>query len=111
MKIIKIKKGDTVKILAGAAAGKTGLVERVFPKTLKIGVTGANQVKRHVRKSAKYPQGGIIVKSAPIHLSNLALVCPSCKKSTRVGAKIIDGKKYRVCQKCGDPIDEKSKTK
>ena len=99
----KIHKGDSVKILLGKDRGKTGKVERVLTKESKIFVDGVNLVKRHVKKQGQI-EGGIIDLIKPINISNVALVCPSCKKVTRAGFSIVDKKKIRICRKCGKEI-------
>ena len=102
----KIKKGDRVVILTGRDKGKKGEVLRVFPKENRLIVQGLNLVKRHTRPSQVDPQGGIKTKEAPIHISNVALVCKDCKKHTRAGSKILtDGRRVRVCKKCGSTIE------
>ncbi|ANQ53890.1 50S ribosomal protein L24 [Thermosipho sp. 1063] len=103
----KIRKGDTVKVLSGKDKGKTGEVITVIPKEDKVIVRGVNIVKRHQRPNAQMRQGGIIEKEAPIYVSKVALVCPSCGNATRVGFKFLeDGKKVRYCKKCGEVIDK-----
>jgi large subunit ribosomal protein L24 len=104
---MNIKKNDVVKVIAGNYKGKIGKVLRVFPERERVLVEGVNIVKKHVRKSPKYLQGGIIEMEAPIHVSNVMLVCPKCGQATRVGhTKLVssDGKKakMRVCKKCGE---------
>ncbi|MBT1248029.1 MULTISPECIES: 50S ribosomal protein L24 [Thermosipho] len=103
----KIRKGDMVKVLSGKDKGKTGEVITVIPKEDKVIVRGVNIVKRHQRPNAQMRQGGIIEKEAPIYVSKVALVCPSCGNATRVGFKFLeDGKKVRYCKKCGEVIDK-----
>lgn len=104
---MNVKKNDTVKVIAGNYKGKIGKVLKVFPEKDRVLVEGVNIVKKHVKKSRKYPQGGIIEMEAPIHISNVMLICPRCGKATRVGhTKLVsaDGKKrkMRVCKKCGE---------
>ena len=104
---MNIKKNDTVKVIAGNYKGKIGKVLKVFREVERVLVEGVNIVKKHVRKSPKYPQGGIIEMEAPIHVSNVMLVCPKCGQATRVGHATLtsaDGKrsKMRVCKKCGE---------
>ena len=99
----KIKKGDNVKILAGKDSGRTGKVDRVLIKTDKVVVAGANIYKRSVKKMGDN-QGGIIDLVKPMDISNVALVCPSCKKITRVGFKVEGKEKIRICRKCGKEI-------
>ena len=101
----KIKKGDKVVVLAGRDKGKTGDVLEVMPKENRAVVSGVNTVQRHQRQTANQ-EGGIIAKSAPIHLSNLALADPKDGKASRVGFKINDdGKKVRVAKRSGEAID------
>lgn len=100
----KIKKGDNVKILLGKDQGRTGLVERVLLKKAKVMVSGTNIFKRHIKKQGSL-EGGIIEIIKPIDISNVALVCPNCKKATRVGIKKDGQEKIRFCKKCGKEID------
>lgn len=104
-----IRKGDTVTILTGKDVGKTGLVNAVFPSQNRVVIAGVNIVKRHLKKSPKNPVGGIKQKESAINRSNVMIICPNCKKPTRIGIKRIDGYPYRVCKKCGQTIDKKSK--
>lgn len=99
----KIKKGDNVKILAGKDSGRTGKVDRVLPKDGKVIVAGINIYKRSVKKQGEQ-KGGIIDLVKPLDISNVILVCPNCKKVTRVGFKIEGKEKVRVCKKCGKEI-------
>ena len=99
---MRIKKGDRVRVLTGKDRGKEGVVAYAFPATGKILVDGVNVAKRHQRATNATMQGGIIDKDMPLPVANVALVCPSCGKATRVGYKIDkDGTKARVCKKCG----------
>ena len=104
---LNVKKGDTVVVLSGKDKGKQGEILQALPKKGKVLVKDINKVKRHTKPSQKAPQGGIITKEAPLHVSKVQLVCPSCKKPTRVGHKVQDGKSVRVCKKCGEVIDQK----
>lgn len=99
----KLKKGDKVKVLLGKDNGKQGNIERVDAKEGKVFIAGVNIYKRHV-KGQKQIEGGIIDIIKPVNISNVILICPNCQKPTRVGSKIIDGKKTRVCKKCGKNI-------
>lgn len=94
---MKIKKGDTVIVLAGKDKGKTGVVTKVYPDLNKVAVDGINVVKRHQKPTQKHPKGGIVESYAPIEVSNVGLVNPDDdKKSSRIGHKVKDGRKVRV---------------
>ncbi len=94
----KILKGDKVLIIAGKDRGKTGVVERVMPQDHKVVVTGLNMVKKHMKKTAKNPQGGIIDIVHPIHISNVMILDPNQNKPTRVGYSIKGNDKHRVAK-------------
>jgi large subunit ribosomal protein L24 len=96
---LKIKTGDTVIVNAGEHKGKEGKVTRVFIEDNKAIVEGINMVSKHTKPSAKSPQGGIIKKEAPLHVSNLSLIDPKTKTATRVGFRVEDGKKVRFSKK------------
>lgn len=100
---MKIRKGDKVKILLGKDRGKEGKAEYVMAKEKRVFVGGANLYKRHVRKQGDI-QGGIVDIPKPLDISNVALICPNCKKITRVGYKIVAKDKVRICRKCGKEI-------
>lgn len=106
----KIQTGDEIKILLGKDNGKTGKVVRVLAKEGKVWVDGLNFYKRHVRKTGE-TEGGIIDIAKPMNLSNVSLICPNCKKATRVGYKIENGLKNRICKKCGEVIKKEEKKK
>jgi large subunit ribosomal protein L24 len=101
---VKIKKGDKVMVIAGRDKGKTGIVERVFPKTLEVIVAGVNMVKKHVKVSQKYPSGGVVEVNKPLANAKVAIVCPNCGKPSRIGFEIKGKEKNRVCKKCGKAI-------
>jgi large subunit ribosomal protein L24 len=102
-----VHREDTVMILVGKDRGKKGRVIRLFPKAEKALVEKVNMVKRHTRPSQQVPQGGIVEKEAPIHISNLQVVCSKCGKATRIAHKALAaGKKVRVCKKCGEILDK-----
>lgn len=102
----KIKTGDTVYVLTGKDKGKIGRVIRVFPKENRAIVEGVMRLKKHARPTPRSPQGGIIEIFGKIHISNLMLVCPKCRKPTRVGIYMGEnGRKSRYCKKCGEIID------
>ena len=96
---LKIKSGDIVKVIAGDHKGTEGKVLRVFVDANKAIVEGTNMVSVHTKPSAKNPQGGIVKKEAPIHISNLALIDPKSKKATKVGIKVEGDKKVRFSKK------------
>jgi large subunit ribosomal protein L24 len=103
---MKIRKNDTVVIIAGKDKGKSGKVRRTFPKEEKVVVEGLNMIKRHSRARRAARQAGIIELEAPIHLSNVMLLCDKCGRSTRVGFRFLaDGKKTRICRTCQEVID------
>lgn len=103
---VHIKKGDTVEILAGKDKGKQGKVLKVYPKENRVIVEGINIVYRHTRPTQDNPQGGIIENEAPIHASNVQLVCPQCGEKSRTGKRILkDGRKVRYCKKCDEIVD------
>lgn len=99
-----VKKDDTVKIIAGKDKGKEGKVLAAYPKQDKVLVEGVKMVKKHQKPNAAAPQGGIIEKEAPIHVSNVMLVDPSTGEATKVGYKEVDGKKVRYSKKTGEVI-------
>ncbi|MBQ9068753.1 MAG: 50S ribosomal protein L24 [Eggerthellaceae bacterium] len=105
MSKMNIKKGDRVKVLSGKDKGAEGAVLHCFPQAQRVTVEKVNMVTKAMRPTQANPQGGLSHVEAPIHVSNVALVCPKCSKSTRVGVKRDSGKKVRVCKKCGADID------
>jgi len=100
----KIKKGDTVIVLAGKDRGAQGEVVRVMPQDDRVFVRGVNLIKKHQRQT-QTEQGGIISREASIHISNVALKDPSSGKASRVGFKVVDGKKVRISKLSGEVID------
>jgi len=101
-----VKKNDTVLIIAGEDRGKKGRVLAVYPGKQSLIVEKLNMIKRHMKPSKKYSQGGIIEKEAPVRRSKVMLVCSKCDKPTRIGQKILEsGSKVRLCRKCGEVID------
>ena len=101
---LHIQKGDTVQVLAGSDKGKTGRVLSVLAKENRAIVEGINVVSKSTKPNAKHPQGGIIKKEAPIHMSNINVVDPKTGKPTRVGFKFVEGKKVRYSKKSGEEI-------
>ena len=103
MSTSKIKKGDTVKVIAGKSKDKEGKVLSVDTKNGKVVVEGANMVTKHTKPSASNPNGGIIQQEAPMDISNVMYVHKG--KATRVGFKVEDGKKVRIAKSTGEVID------
>jgi large subunit ribosomal protein L24 len=102
-----IKKNDKVIILSGKEQGKIGNVLKVDSEKERVIVEKINVVKRHSKPSAANAQGGIIEKEAPIHISNLMIICNKCAEPTKVGKRILDdGSKVRICKKCGEVIGD-----
>ena len=101
---MKIKSGDTVRVVAGDHKGEEGKVVSVDRVKNKAIVEGINMVSKHEKPSAKNPQGGIVKKEAPIHISNLSLIDGKSGEPTRVGFEVRDGKKVRVSKKSNEVI-------
>jgi len=105
-KDLHVKNGDRVLVIAGKDKGKTGNIRKVDRTKGRVIVEGLNMVtKAQKPQPALNIQGGLIKIEAPIDSSNVQIVCPACEKSTRVATKVIDGKKVRVCKKCGEQLD------
>lgn len=103
---LRIKKGDTAIILSGKEKGKTGRVLSVMPSKGSLIIEKLNIIKKHMKPTRQYTQGGIIEKEGPIHISKVMLICPKCNKPTRIGNKVLEqGKKVRVCKRCKEVID------
>jgi len=103
---IQIKKDDKVKIIAGKDKGKIGKVLKVDRKKNRLLIEKINMIKRHSRPSAKNKQGGIIEGEAPLTVSNVMIMCNKCVKPTRIKMKRLeDGKKIRLCIRCGEAMD------
>jgi len=102
-----IKKNDTISVITGKEKGKKGRVLSVSPLKDQLLIEKVNIIKRHMKPTRKYTQGGIIEKEAPLHISNVMLVCPKCSKPTRIGNSLLqDGRKVRMCKKCREVIDQ-----
>ncbi len=101
-----IHKNDNVIVIAGNSRGKSGKVLKMYPETFRVIIEGVNIIKRHSRPTQKNPQGGIVQKEAPVHASNVMVICPKCNKPARVGSKAVKdtttGRKHhmRVCRNC-----------
>jgi large subunit ribosomal protein L24 len=105
---MRIKKGDTVKVISGSEKGKVGKILEIDRRKMRARVEGVAMVKRHVKpgRNPSMPEGGIIEKPGTIHVSNLMLVDPKNDVPTRIGAKILeDGKKVRVSKRTGEVLD------
>ncbi len=103
--MLKIKKGDNILVLKGKDRGKTGKVARVFLSERKIIVEGINLITKHIKPKTQGQKGEKIHIAAPIDISNVKLICPSCLKATRVGFEKNKQKKLRICKKCKKTIN------
>jgi len=103
---MKIRKNDTVLVVVGKDKGKKGKVRFAYPKEEKVLVEGVNFIKRHTKAVRQIRQAGIVEREAPIHVSNVMLLCSRCNHPARVGFLFLeDGRKVRVCRSCGEVID------
>lgn len=101
---MKLREGDTVMVISGKDAGTQSRIARVYPETNRIIVEGVATAKRHQKPTGELNTGGIIDKDMPINASNVMIVCKECGP-TRIGARFdSEGKKYRVCRKCGSDL-------
>ncbi len=104
---LSLRKDDNVVVITGKEAGKTGKILKILAEKNRALVEKINMVKRHGRPTKANPQGGIVEKEAGIHLSNLLFYCSKCSKGVRLGIKVLkDGKKTRICKKCGEVLDK-----
>src|ERR1700739_572897 len=105
---MSIRKGDTVRVMSGKSAGKTGRVLSVNPRKNTVIVEHTHLIKRHTRPNpAKNIKGGIVEKEAPLNVSNVLIVCSSCGKHSRIGHNVLpDGSKVRVCKRCNATLDK-----
>lgn len=101
---MKIKKGDTVKVLIGKDKGKSGQVTRIYPEAERVLISGINEFKRHLKSKSKDQKSEIVTINKPLPASNVALICGKCKKARRVGYKLEKGKKIRICRHCKSEI-------
>ena len=105
IKKVHVKTGDTVVVLSGKERGKRGKIIAVSPKEGKVIIEGVNMVSKHVKPKIMGEAGGIIKAEGAMYASKVQLVCPSCDKATRIAHKISeDGKKQRICKKCGKTL-------
>ena len=103
---MKIRKNDTVLVVAGKDRGKKGKVRFAYPKDERLLVEGINFIKKHARATGGARQAGIIEREEPIHISNVMLLCNKCNHPTRIGFRSLeDGRKVRMCRSCGEVID------
>ncbi len=104
---IGFKKGDKVLVISGEDKGKKGKIVSIFPKKMEVIVEGVNFLKKHSKPTQKVPQGGIVTQEGSLHSSNIRLICNKCSKPTATRReKIKEGKRVRVCKKCGEIIDK-----
>jgi large subunit ribosomal protein L24 len=105
---IQIRKNDQVKVIAGKDLNKTGRVLRVLRDKGRVVVEGVSFLKRHTRPNPQRQiKGGIVEREAPIHISNVMIVCGACGKATRIGHNLLaDGKKVRICRSCNSSLDK-----
>ena len=103
-----IRKNDNVIVTTGKDRGKRGRVLRVVPDTNRLIVEGVNIIKRHTKANPQRNiKGGLVEREAPLHASNVQVVCPECGKATRIGRRILgDGRKVRICRKCEGVVDK-----
>jgi large subunit ribosomal protein L24 len=102
-----VKKNDLVMVVNGKEKGKSGRILRVLPEKERVIIEKINFVKRHARPHGKQRQGGILEKEAPLHISNVMLLCEKCNKAVRIGHRMVEGsKKARYCRKCGEIFDK-----
>lgn len=103
---MKMKKGDTVVVISGKEKGKRGRILMIAPGKDRVIVEALNMMTHHERPSRRSPQGGMVQKEVPIHVSNLMVVCTKCGKPARLGKRILENdEKVRVCKKCSEIMD------
>jgi len=102
---MKIRKNDTVLVVAGKDKGKKGKVRFAYPKDERLIVEGVNFIKRHMRARGPARQAGIIEREAPIDVSNVMMICSKCNRPARLGFRFLGGKKVRICRACQEVID------
>ncbi|MEE8413612.1 MAG: 50S ribosomal protein L24 [Dehalococcoidales bacterium] len=103
---MKIRKNDTVLVIAGRDKGKKGKVRFAYPKKERVLVEGVNLIKKHAKATGQVRQAGIIEREEPIKISDIMLVCGKCNQPTRIGSRFLeDGRKVRTCHRCNEVID------
>ncbi len=104
---LHIKKNDLIMVKKGREKGKSGRVLRVLPEKERVIVEKINMIKRHSRPHGQQRRGGILEKEAPLHVSNVMLLCEKCNKPVRIGHRVVEGdKKVRICRKCEEIFDK-----
>lgn len=101
---MKLKKGDNVKVVIGRDKGKTGKIDKVFPKKKQVLIANINLFKRHLKARSQGQPSEIVTLTKPLNEESVTLVCPKCHKETRVGYKLVKNKKIRICKKCESEI-------
>jgi large subunit ribosomal protein L24 len=102
----RLKKGDTVKVIAGKEKGKTGKIMKIISKKARVTVEKLNLIKKHQKPDAK-GKGGILEKEGSLHISNVMFLCGKCNSAVKIGYRALeDGKKVRICKKCNELLDE-----
>jgi large subunit ribosomal protein L24 len=103
-----VRKNDNVLVTTGKDRGKRGRVLKVLPAENRVVVEGVNIIKRHTKPNPQRQiKGGLVEREAPMHASNVQIVCPECGKATRIGRKVLgDGRKVRICRKCEGVVDK-----
>lgn len=101
---MKLHKGDKVLVTAGKDQGREGVVERVWADKSRVLIPGVNQYKKHRKAQGEKQPGEILTLSRPLPVGNVAIICPKCKQPTRIGYRIINDKKVRICRKCDQNI-------
>lgn len=101
---MKLKKGDTVKLVSGKDKGKSGKITDVLTKEMRVAVEGVNMYKKHKKARTQNEKAEIVTLVRPLPVANVALVCPKCKKITRIGYKTLNKEKVRICKKCQEAI-------
>jgi large subunit ribosomal protein L24 len=102
---MKIRKNDNVMVICGKDKGKKGMVRFAYPRDERVIVDSVNMVKKHSKARGAARQAGIIEREAPMHVSNVMLICNKCDRPSRVGFRVVDGKKVRLCSSCNEVMD------
>ncbi len=104
---VSFKKGDNVLVISGDDKGKKGKIVDIFPDKRQAIIEGVNFLRKHNKPTQKVPQGGIVKKEGPLHISNIKLICNKCNQATAIKReRTKEGKRVRVCKKCGEIIDK-----